>query len=439
MKKFFLIMVCSTFVVLSYKINAQGIDKDSLNISTVITLTLENQPLVKQAEDQIRIAEAKIRQQETFNMPRVEAELDYTMIGPIPAFEVPGLGAFELAPRNNYNADVVVSYMIFDFNKRKALLDMLTSYKLTSEERVNIVKSELSYRAIQTFYSILFLEKSIKVKNEQINTLKEHTQIAKKKFDTGSVTDLDVLTTKVRVAAVENQRIEIQKNLDKQKVLLAALIGLNDRKTLKIKGDFSEQTLSSLSSSLVEQAYANREEIKTALLNEESIKLEKNVASLTDAPTISLFGAYGIKNGFEPNLDVWRGNWALGGVAKIPIFNGGLKDGKIAEADANLKASNDNIESLKRKIKAEVEQSDVEYNANKEALNTSKIGIEEAKQALEKSKIQYDNGVLTNLDLLDAEMSLTQAKLIYISALYQLTISGYQLKQSIGEKIWNTF
>jgi outer membrane protein len=435
MKRFSLIYILLMFI--SINVNAQNSKPDSLEISGVIKLTLENQPVIRQAEDQIRIAETKIRQQETFNLPTVDANLNYAMIGPIPAFEIPVMGAFELAPRNNYDAYVGVNYLLFDFNKRKALLDMFSSYKVTAEEKVNIVKSELSYRTVQAFYSILFMQKSLIVKNEQIKTLKEHTQIAQKRLDTGSATDLDVLTTKVRVASAENQRIEIQKNLEKQKVMLAALTGMNNSAEIKVRGDFNLQNTSSQTASLVDQAYTKREELKVALLNEESIKLEKNAASLTDAPVVSLFGTFGFKNGYEPNIEVLRGNWAIGGAAKIPIFNGGLKDAKIAEADANLRASNDNIESMRRKIKAEVEQAAVEQKANVEALNTAQIGIDQAQQALAKAKVQYEYGVLTNLDLLDAETSLTQAKLIYISAAYQLMISNYQLKQAIGEKIWS--
>ena len=41
---------------------------------------------------------------------------------------------------------------------------------------------------------------------------------------------------------------------------------------------------------------------------------------------LGLFANYGFKNGYEPNIEVLRGNWAAGLNAKIPIFNGNLKD-----------------------------------------------------------------------------------------------------------------
>ena len=64
------------------------------------------------------------------------------------------------------------------------------------------------------------------------------------------------------------------------------------------------------------------------------------------------------------------------------------------------------------------------------------ITVEQAKSAVEQARIRYQAGTVTNLDLLDAETSLSQAELMQIQALYQFVVSRYELGQAVGEKAW---
>lgn len=433
MKKYFYLLISLT-VLLGINSITQA-QSENLTIDKAIQLALTNQPLIKQAEDEISIVIAGIHEGESYYSPVVSANVTDFMMGPISQVAF-GPEIFKFLPDNNFDAKIQVGYLLYDFNKRDATLDVLKSYKLTAEEKVNIIKNELAYKTVQAFYSILYLEKSKQVKEEQIQTLKKHIEDAQKRVDSGAAIDLDVLTTKVRVASAENQLIDINKNLEKSKVAMRALLGLNSDVQIKLTGDFDSAVNINSENELLQNAFLNREEIKIAQLNEKSNQLQKRTAELSEMPALNLFGSYGLKNGFEPNLDAYRGNWVLGAEISVPIFNGGKKDALIEGADAKIKAANDNIESLKRKIKMEVEQSMVDLKSSTEKLNAVKIQIEQAEQALNKAKIQYDNGVIKNLDLLDAETSLTETKLQYFSSAYQITTNEYLLKQSIGEKIW---
>lgn len=69
-------------------------------------------------------------------------------------------------------------------------------------------------------------------------------------------------------------------------------------------------------------------------------------------------------------------------------------------------------------------------------LRTTEIAVEQAKSAVEQARLRYQAGTVTNLDLLDAETSLSQAELMQIQALYQFVVSRYELDQAVGEKVW---
>ncbi len=405
-----------------------------LTLNKAIQLTLKNQPLINQAKDDVNAAEAKIQEQKSFNYPDINADLSYSRIGPVPAIQF-GSESFRLYPGNNYDAHVRARYNIFDFGKKKALLDLTKSFKLTAQEKINYIENNLSYKTVKLFYSILFLEKSLDVKNDQINTLESHLEITQKKVKNGTATDFDVLTTRVRVASAKNQKVDIEDEINKQKIALRSLLGLSSGTPLDLQGDLSLLTQSTNIDSLLAKAYTQREEIRIAKDAQNSIEIQKKVASLGDKPTLNAMVSYGLKNGFMPNIDVLRGNWIVGISANIPIFNGNRKDATVQEAEANLNAADSRISALKREIKTEVQQAVSELNTSRDKLSSTKLQVEQAEQALKRAKTSYENGVITNLDMLDAETSLSEAEFLHLRVIFQNIINTYSLRETAGDVI----
>lgn len=409
-------------------------DEDFLTLQKAIQLTLTNHPLLRQAVEEINAAEAKIKEQNSFYYPRVNGDISYTRIGPIPKIEFGGT-SFELAPDNNYDAHISASQLIYDFGKRSALMDVVKSYKLSSEDKLNLIKNNLGYQTVKAFYAVLFLERSIKVKDKQIDTLKKHIELANKKVQSGSATDFDVLTTKVKGAAVENEKIDLENVLNKEKIYLKSLLGWPSNRKLNVSGEFKEDSTLADKGQLIDEALQKRPEMKLARDAEKSATASKQLASVMDNPTLSAMASFGFRNGFVPNLDVLRGNWAVGINASIPIFNGNLKEAKVEEAAAYLKFSSEKILELERTIKTQVEQAVADLKSSRSKLETSEIQVEQAEAALSRAEIRYRDGVITNLDLIDAETSLSEAELLRLRVLYENVINTYSLRETVGYEI----
>ena len=429
-----LLIIITTLIVFSIECPAQATNENTLTLKDAIQNALTNQPLLMQAEQQINASEAKIKQQKSFYYPEVAGDLSYTRIGPIPTIEFGGAG-FTLAPSNNYDAHVSARQLLYDFGKRDALVNLAKSYKLSSEDKIGLIKKNLSYQTVKAFYAVLFLEKSIEVKNEQINTFNQHIELTTKKVQSGSATDFDILTTKVKLAAVKNQKIDLENSLAKARIYLKSLMGWPDNKNFIVSGNLQANFTPLNQDSLITEAFKQRPEMKLAQDAEKSADLSKHLASLADRPTLNLFVSYGFKNGYEPNLDVLRGNWAAGLSANIPIFDGNLKDAKVEEAEANIKSVSANILEIERNIKTDVRQAIADYTSNTDKFKTAKLQVDQAKQAVERAEIRYRDGVITNLDLIDAETSLSEAELLSLRVSYQNVINIYSLKEAIGEQI----
>ncbi len=411
---------------------AQNAGDNALTIKDVIKLTVENHPLIKQKEDELRAAQYRVEQQKSFYLPNVKAEATYTRIGPIPAFAFGGEN-LELAPANNYNVGVFVHQTLYDFGKRDSQVDYASSFLTSVKDNEELIKNDLSDQAVRIFYGILFLKKSIAVKDTQYATLQEHLKITELKIKNGTATDYDVLSTKTRMVEIKNEKIELQNEMNKQELYLKELIGFDRRKGINITGHFDLPMYNLNSDSLLSAAYNQRPELKLVTDARNTANLQKAIVSQIDKPSVRADLGYGFKNGYEPNIEVMRGNWFAGVSLDVPIFNGNLTENKINEASATIDAADQKIKQVKESISTDVYQSESDLKSNVERMNSTQEQIDYARGSLERAKLQYERGTATNLEVLDSETALTQAQLLNIQAKYKSIISYYSLRRAVGD------
>jgi outer membrane protein TolC len=415
---------------------AQQVEKKNLNLNKAVSLTINNYPLIKQAEKNVEVADAKIKVQESFDFPVVRAEASYTRIGPVPSIGLPGAGSFELATPNNYDAHVGAFYNLYDFGKKDAQMDFVRSYKKSATDNIDLVKSNLAFATVQTYYSILFIEQGLAVNDTDAATLNQHIDITNRKIESGTATDYDLLSTKVRLADYQSNKVALQNQLNNQKIVLQHLTGLPNKDQIKVSGNFSLLTTSVNIDSLVNVAYRQRPEIKLALDQENTAMLKKSVVAHGDLPDVNVSFNYGLKNGFEPNLDVLRGNWAATVGVSVPIFNGFRTRNQEEEANAGIDVSKINTINIKQKIAAEVQKAAENVESNLLQIQTAELKINLAEQVVQKARAQYASGVGTNLDLLDAETKLADARFLYLRTTYENIMQTYELKKAVGDIIW---
>jgi outer membrane protein len=149
-------------------------------------------------------------------------------------------------------------------------------------------------------------------------------------------------------------------------------------------------------------------------------------------PSLKVNLAYGLKNGYIPNLDVLRGNWVAAVGVQVPIFNGFKTRSQEQESEANLRATRAHTTDVERAVTSEVLQAVSDVRASLDKIQTSELQVRQAKQAIDMATVRYESGVVTNLDLIDAQTALAQAELFHLQALYHYVLSRYALGKSIG-------
>lgn len=410
---------------------------DSLTIRQAIQLTFENDPAIRQAERQVDAATSAIEVSRSRYYPDFSISGMYTRLGPLESITLSGGESFDLFPANSYDAHVQFYQLLYDFGQRRASMQIAEAGEKSAQDNIGLVKSNLAYQTMAVFNTILILQQSIDVVNDQIDALNQHLEITRQKAETGSATQFDVLTTQVRIATARDGLIEAQNNLHNQEIILRQLTGLPDDQPLDLKGEFLYDPNPGIDvDSLLALARAQRPELIRAHDAETLAELRVRMASLGDKPSLSAIATAGFKNGYIPDLNQPTANYTAGISLQVPVFNGRKSHHQTAGAQADLAAAKEHTAGLEQTVASDVNQAVAALNASLDKIRNSEIQVQQAEEAISLANVQYEAGVVTNLDLLDAQTAYAQAKLIHLRALYQYTMSRNRLDQAVGAKVW---
>jgi len=409
---------------------------DSLLLVQIMQTVIQSHPKIKEAEEAIAIADAKIGLAKTGYYPNVDANASFSRIGPVPTIDFPSMGKFQLYPENNYSAGLNYSQTLYDFGKTKENVGLETENKVLAGKNIELAKQGLSLVTANAFYKLVFLQEAIKIKDKQLQTLKEHLEFVEKKKATGSANQYEFLSTKVKISTTESQKLDLETSQKIQQSVLRSLMGLPATFNTKVKQELSLSFSSVPQDSLLTYAYNHRLEINLAKEKETLAGLQYNLAKAQNNPALNLFASGGGKNGYIPNLNEVKLNFVAGVSLKIPLFDGNKVKFNLLQNKSAINNASFDTEIARRSITDEVVESEANRLSALQKIKQNELQVAQAEEAFALAKINYGTGVITNLDLLDAEDILSDSRLMLLKSRVEYITSVFRLNISLGNKMY---
>lgn len=322
-----------------------------------------------------------------------------------------------------------------------------------TEELDAILNSGIAY-----FNSlILNTNKIIQLQNLQLT--KQNLLYAERNELNGSIGKSDVLRLKSQLAQNTQSLIEARNNLNQSYYLINQLINqpINTEVALRdtiISVSFDDNNSYDelikllddplkrfvLTNFLIDEAKNNSPEIKSIYFNtiatEKNYQLNKTGRFL---PTVALQGQYNynfVREGAgsepNPNLTIPTDNYNVALNVSIPIFKQNTNN--INQQKALLQTSQLNTQKQNFELNIEKQVSDLILNLVNEITNIeiSKYNIEVANENLEMAQSEYASGIISVIQLIDAQNNFLQAQLSNSTAKYNYYIASLKLQRAIG-------
>jgi outer membrane protein len=409
-----------------------------------VQAVLDANPGVTNLTELASAASSRLSQTQAGFLPQITGSATYTRIDPVSQIQLaPGGDVLAFAPNNNFDGHITAQYELYDFGKRAANTNLSRSQVQTAQDNVVVARRDLAFSAAQTYFNILFARESIRVQDQQIASLVAHRDEMQKRVDAGVSTKFDVTTTDVRITQAQNQKLDQQNQLLNQQVQLARLLHKPQQADIPVKGRLSYDPQPVNLTAELTKAAENRPEAKLAKDAEVTADLQARLVGRGNLPVLGVGVQAGGKNGYlipgvAPADALQRIRFNTVGVAQlsVPIYDGGLNRKKKVEAAANYRAAQSKTQDTQEQIRADVRQAVNNMTFSQARYDNAIQQVNQATDALNRAQGRYRYGVGQNLDVLDAETQLAQARLARAQAMYNYTLGQYQLRRATGEQIW---
>lgn len=438
----------SILFLLMGNIGVQAQKVVELTLEETLSYAMENNVEAKNAQLETLIARATVIERRAPGLPQVSANLDFTHNAAIPIQFVPNEGAFfqpdvdsDVLPLRfgvNYSSILAarVNQMIFDGSYFVGLRAANTFKMLTDFDRM---KTEIDVRETvkKAYFTVLVNEQRynlVQANLSRLDTLLKETQAL---YEAGFAEKIDVSRIKVQRNNTQSELDRINTAYQISEQLLKLQMGMPLEYELRLKENLSDLNIASEISSLMESAGQRRVEIDQLQTNLELVGLDLKNNQVQYMPQLNAFATYQ-RNAASQNIgSIWQADrWFTGAFIglslNIPIFDGLAKSARIQQNRVQIRQLENQNYFLEQNIELEKFQAKINL---RNGLNTLRVQEENRDLALEvfrMAKIKFEEGVGSNLEVVEADSALKEAESNYFSALYDALVAKVDLEKALG-------
>jgi len=412
----------------------------AISLMESIDTALKNNDNVVMVQKKADAASAKVGQAFASYLPAINLQGNYSRNYQAPIRTVImntplTLGVDDVAAVKGWQASFTQN--VFTFGKLENALSIAMENAKTAREEYRKAKQNCIYDVTQSYYNYLKAIKMLRLQEESLEMAAAHLNQARKMFTVGMATRADILRSEVSVSKAKQGLIRARNSLEVAKASFNTAIGKSIDIEIRIDDiDLSERAYEKNFSyqSMLKDAFSSRPDWKQIKGSVEISERSRGAAMAGWLPSVNLQGYYQWSN-TDYDIDTLNydaRNWQVAGVASWSIFDGFLTQSKIKEAEANLLSSYANREMVRKGVELDVKQAFLNYSAAVEVLDTAKAGIKSARENHDIAEIRYKNGLATNIEVLDAQTSLTQAEIDLLSAQVDMELAKLAISKARG-------
>ena len=445
MKYNYLILIFCLFSVISAK--AQLTDSlANFSLKEAIDYAQNHQSSILNASIDEEIAKNTVKRTIGIGLPQLNGNVNFQDFLKIPTNLLPGEifgkpgtqipAQFGVQYQSSFGLEL--NQLLFDGSYLVGLQATKT-YKELSNKNLKRSRIETAVGVTKAYYSVLVSNEQLSLLDANMERLKKSLNDTKALFANGFVEKIDVDRLTVLNNNLETERGNVIRLLELNMNLLKFQMGMNIQLKLVLKDSIGSLQVAEFLAVKDTAAYQNRIEYSLLetqkKLNELDLKRYKSLF----LPSLAAFGT--TSRSFQSNeflnlIDRSFPATIIGFRLSVPLLSGGVKAYQVRNAKLEVLKTENNLVNLKNGINLEVEQAQTIYRNGLKSLENQKRNMELAKEVLRVTKIKYEQGVGSSIEVTTAETSLKESQNNYINALYDLLINKVNMDRALGKIVY---
>ena len=456
----------------------QGVQK--LTLDECVQYALDNSMAVKNAGLDEEIADARVKETRGIGLPQIDATVGLLHNQKLPRFfaqydpdagesffdlsGIPGIQPGDVVAFPNFfqlrssgNAALNINQILFNGSYLVGL-KAANAYRELSKRSTVQSKEQTIQQVTKAFYGVLINKDRMNLFDNNIARVDSLLRTTQALHKNGFAEGIDVDRIQV---TLNNLRAERDKFYNLQELtvhLLKFQMNYPMDQPLDVVGDIGSLQVDEglLKNYELDWDYTKRSDYQLLEANRNLQNLDVKNKFSAALPSLSAFATLGystqspdIPGLFKTNSggvpdseqvgpDKWYSYSTFGVNLNIPIFSGLQRSYRLQQAKINLMKIENNFTSLKSAIDLEVRQAAISYLNAIKSLESQQANTKLAENIARITKIKYEQGVGSNLEVIDAEASLKESQVNYYNALYDALIAKVDLDKAYGKLLPET-
>jgi len=439
-------LVTSLIILSGFSLKAQQDtvkNNFSFSLEQCLEYAYQNQDSLKNAKLDIESANYKVKETIGIGLPQVSGSAQFMDYLKIPTTLLPGEffnqpGTFipvKFGVKYQSSIGAEIKQLLFDGSYIVGLRASKT-YKELSERNYNRTKISTTIAVTKAYYQVLVSNEQMRLLDANVAQLRQQLKETTEMNKQGFVEKIDLDRLSVVYNNLETTRENTRQILDLSTQLLKFQMGMPISDRLEVK-DKIENVNVDAGAVIQTDTSAYRNRIEYNLLETQRKLNDLNIQRLKSGylPSLSAFGNTSYQYQADNFKDLYNMRFpstVVGLQLNVPIFSGLQRLNQVRQAQVELRKSDNILRMAKNGILLQQENARVTYQNSTRSLNNQKSNMEVAREVLRVSKIKYQEGIGSSIEVTQAQTALEEAENNYIQALYDVLVSKVDLENAYG-------
>jgi len=421
-----------------------GDDHPSLSMTEAISTALQHNPQVQAVRHQVDAAIAQVTMARSGLLPQLDASESFNRTtSPLWSFGTKlNQGVITEQdfipdrlnnpdPINNFRTALTLTWSLFDGGRT-----WIGWQQARRNEQAGILALKRTQQSIiaQTaiaYMSCLLAEENLSVVVQALDTARAHQKVVEDRQRSGMAVKSDLLRAQVRIADLEQQRLQAHSQVRVALAMLGAVMGKPEQVPANarlaqpseygaIQGELDEW---------IRRALHERPDLEQLAIQQEIARQEVARARSGHHPTLALQGEYEINT---ESFDDSKDNYTVGAVLRMNLYSGQRISAQIAEAKATLAKIKSMQTGLELGVRVDTQKAFYQAHSARQSIQVAQTAVDQAQEGLRIVTNRYENGLLPVVSLLDAQVALQQAQTQHFRALHDYQVARISLSLASG-------
>ncbi|RMD91214.1 MAG: TolC family protein [Calditrichaeota bacterium] len=431
------------------KIFAFSQNGELLTLDQAIQIALENNPSLKSAQYGLKASGLNVKYARRNLLPQADLHFSYSRLDPgtvrrgnvfveVGRTLVKNFNAGDPndirpgAYDNNFATSFQIIQPLYNGGANWASVSLARAQEWAQEYELENTRQEIILAVKTRYLRALQAQELVTLARQSLKSTEQHLRTTRQMLEVGLRSKTDVLRWEVQKAADEGKLVEAQNNLEIALASLKEAMGIPFDKKIALKPlHFKPVPLNEKLEDQIKLLQANHPQLKKFEATLDAKRVGVRLASAGIQPKINFVYELGWERNNTLALDSFA-FWSATVAVNIPIFHGFSNLAKIQQAKVEEKQLQEQKQVLERVLILQLIQARLKVNSALKRFQIARKGVEQAQENLNVINNSFEVGLATNIDVLDAQVALNQAKTNLINAQYDYWIARAELDRALG-------